>query len=296
MQLALRDPNQGPYLTKVIAYGQSENKLSQEQLEQIKAKAILMSLKLADKFYNKHKVHLLEHAAHDVIGVVSIGLIALTGQEPAASLPLMQSPDGVLKCFQKGWSLLTHASSLNTNKSLYGDVSETLLENVSSPPDMEEWLGWQSYQSALTEHLRQQGIKALLQAFYVTSDHDPLDCLNLEAVLAEAVIYRTLFADRGVRQDLKKRLGKIELDDAWFNGDYLMAQTENAIAKLPQDLAEIIRQDLSKHYIQGLLRTLSFAKGYRDLQMQGASLEKLERFEQKEGLHGLLGWPLYLDL
>jgi hypothetical protein len=60
-------------------------------------------------------------------------------------------------------------------------------------------------------------------------------------------------------------------------------------------LAETIRQDLSKHYTQGLLRTLSFAKGYRELQMQGASPEKLERFEHKEGLHGLLGWPQYLD-
>jgi hypothetical protein len=295
MQLALRDPNQGPYLTKVLAYGQSENKLSQDELEQIKGKAILMSLKLADKFYNKHKMHLLEQAAHDVIGVVSLGLIALTGQEPAISLPLLQSPDGVLKCFQKGWSLLTQASSLNTNKSLYGDVSQSLLENVSSPPDMEEWLGWQSYQDTLAEHGRQQGIKALLQEFYLTSDHDPLDCLNLEAVLAEAVIYRTLFADSGVRQDLKKRLGKIELDDAWFDSDYLLAQTEKALSKLPQELAETIRQDLSKHYTQGLLRTLSFAKGYRELQMQGASPEKLERFEHKEGLHGLLGWPQYLD-
>jgi hypothetical protein len=295
MQLALRDPNQGPYLTKVLAYGQSENKLSQDELEQIKGKAILMSLKLADKFYNKHKMHLLEQAAHDVIGVVSLGLIALTGQEPAISLPLLQSPDGVLKCFQKGWSLLTQASSLNTNKSLYGDVSQSLLENVSSPPDMEEWLGWQSYQDTLAEHGRQQGIKALLQEFYLTSDHDPLDCLNLEAVLAEAVIYRTLFAGSGVRQDLKKRLGKIELDDAWFDSDYLLAQTEKALSKLPQELAETIRQDLSKHYTQGLLRTLSFAKGYRELQMQGASPEKLERFEHKEGLHGLLGWPQYLD-
>lgn len=295
MQLALRDPNQGPYLTKVLAYGQSENKLSQDELEQIKGKAILMSLKLADKFYNKHKMHLLEQAAHDVIGVVSIGLISLTGDEPAISLPLLQTPDGVLKCFQKGWSLLTQASSLNTSKSLYGDVSQSLLENVSSPPDMEEWLGWQSYQDTLAEHGRQQGIKALLQEFYLTSDHDPLDCLNLEAVLAEAVIYRTLFAGSGVRQDLKKRLGKIELDDAWFDSDYLLAQTEKALSKLPQELAETIRQDLSKHYTQGLLRTLSFAKGYRELQMQGASPEKLERFEHKEGLHGLLGWPQYLD-
>ena len=32
-----------------------------------------MSLKFADKYYNKYKMHLLEQAAHDVIGVVSLG-------------------------------------------------------------------------------------------------------------------------------------------------------------------------------------------------------------------------------
>ncbi|WP_137222523.1 hypothetical protein [Shewanella sp. MEBiC00475] len=296
MQLALRDSNQGPYLTKVLAYGQLEDKLSQQELAQIKAKAILMSLKLADKFYNKHKMHLLEQAAHDVIGVVSIGLISLTGNEPATSLPLLQTSDGILKCFQKGWSLLTQASSLNTAKSLYGDVSQSLLEKVSSPPDMDEWQGWQSYQEALAEHDRLQAISVLLKTFYQNSNLDLVDCLNIEAVLAEAVLYRTLFADSKVREDLKKRLGKIELDDAWFDSDYLMAQTDKTLALLPVDLVATIRSDLSKHYNQGLLRTMYFAKGYRDLLMQGASPEKLERFEHKEGLNGLLGWPHYIDL
>ncbi|QDE30267.1 cold adaptation protein AtcC [Shewanella polaris] len=296
MQLALRDSNQGPYLTKVLAYGQLEDKLSQQELTQIKAKAILMSLKLADKFYNKHKMHLLEQAAHDVIGVVSIGLISLTGNEPATSLPLLQTSDGVLKCFQKGWSLLTQASSLNTAKSLYGDVSQSLLEKVSSPPDMDEWQGWQSYQEALAEHDRLQAISVLLKTFYQNSNLDLVDCLNIEAVLAEAVLYRTLFADSKVREDLKKRLGKIELDDAWFDSDYLMAQTDKTLALLPADLVVTIRSDLSKHYNQGLLRTMHFAKGYRELLMQGASPEKLERFEHKEGLNGLLGWPHYIDL
>ncbi|WP_350432721.1 hypothetical protein ABIS04_04305 [Shewanella sp. H8] len=296
MQLALRDSNQGPYLTKVLAYGQLEDKLSQQELAQIKAKAILMSLKLADKFYNKHKMHLLEQAAHDVIGVVSIGLISLTGNEPATSLPLLQTSDGILKCFQKGWSLLTQASSLNTAKSLYGDVSQSLLEKVSSPPDMDEWQGWQSYQEALAEHDRLQAISVLLKTFYQHSNLDLVDCLNIEAVLAEAVLYRTLFADSKVREDLKKRLGKIELDDAWFDSDYLMAQTDKTLTLLPADLVATIRSDLSKHYNQGLLRTMYFAKGYRELLMQGASPEKLERFEHKEGLNGLLGWPHYIDL
>ncbi|MGL4475151.1 MAG: cold adaptation protein AtcC, partial [Shewanella sp.] len=94
MQLVLRDPNQGPFLSKVIAYGRDEQLLSDEELAQIKAKAMLMSLKLADKFYNKYKMHLLEQAAFDVIGVVSLGLIALTERNESRALSLLQQNDG----------------------------------------------------------------------------------------------------------------------------------------------------------------------------------------------------------
>lgn len=215
MQLVLRDVDQGPYLSKVLIQGQADETLSGEQLSQIKSKAILMSLKLADKFYNKYKMHLLEQAAHDVIGVVSLGLMELSNQNQQQAIRLLITADGVVKCFQKGWSMLSTVSKhkLINGKSLYGDVDKFLLEQVSSPPDAEEWLGYEAYQDALLEHQRQQSIAALLTQFYAQSSYDPLDFLNLESVLAEAVLYRLLFDGAKVRQDLKKRIGKITLKE-----------------------------------------------------------------------------------
>ena len=171
MQLVLRDVDQGPYLSKVLIQGQADETLSGEQLSQIKSKAILMSLKLADKFYNKYKMHLLEQAAHDVIGVVSLGLMELSNQNPQQAIRLLITADGVVKCFQKGWSMLSTVSKhkLVNGKSLYGDVDNFLLEQVSSPPDAEEWLGYEAYQDALLEHQRQQSIAALLAQFYAQS-------------------------------------------------------------------------------------------------------------------------------
>ncbi|MGL4474322.1 MAG: cold adaptation protein AtcC, partial [Shewanella sp.] len=55
------------------------------------------------------------------------------------------------------------------------------------------------------------------------------------------------------------------------------------------------KADLGKHFNAGILRTLQFAQHYRTLLLADASPEKLERFEYKEGLHGLLGWPVYLQ-
>ena len=69
MQLAIRNSNQGPFLTQVITYGLEQKRLTPEHLEQIKNKAVLMSLKFADKFYNKYKKELLEQAAQDNNGV-----------------------------------------------------------------------------------------------------------------------------------------------------------------------------------------------------------------------------------
>ncbi|MBV7314624.1 hypothetical protein [Shewanella sp. NIFS-20-20] len=296
MQIVLRDPNQGPFLSKVIAYGQAEQLLTAEQLSQVKAKAMLMSLKLADKFYNKYKMHLLEQAAFDVIGVVSLGLMSLADRDEACALRLLQQGDGVVKSFQKGWSMLTTVSQFKQNgKSIYGDVDKLLMEQVSCPPDCDEWGGWQSYQDALADHQRQTAIAVLRQQFYHAGSYDPLECLNLEGVLAEAVLYRICFGDIKVREDLKRRIGQIELDDTWFNEDYIQAQTQRALAQLPADSIAIIQADMGKHFYAGILRTLNFAQRYRKLLLSDASPEKLERFEYKEGLNGLLGWPVYLQ-
>ncbi|NMH64020.1 cold adaptation protein AtcC [Shewanella salipaludis] len=295
MQLVLRDVNQGPYLSKVLAYGLEEAGMDSEQLQQIKAKAVLMSLKLADKFYNKYKMHLLEQASQDVIGVVSLGLMELSHRDLPRALALLQTSDGIVRSFQKGWSLLSSVSRHKQGgKSIYGDVDKGLLEQVSCPPDADEWQGWHAYQTALAEHNRQESIAVLLKQFYAASSYDPLDCLSLEGVLAEAVLYRILFGNAKVRQDMKKRLGQISLDEAWFDVDFIAAQTQATLAELPAPLAETIAQDLGKNFDRALLRTLQFAKSYRELLLQNATPERLERFEHKEGLLGLLGWPLYL--
>ncbi|MCP3127474.1 hypothetical protein [Shewanella sp. KJ2020] len=296
MQLVLRDVDQGPYLSKVLIQGQADESLSGEQLSQIKSKAILMSLKLADKFYNKYKMHLLEQAAHDVIGVVSLGLMELSHQDQQQAIRLLTTADGVVKCFQKGWSMLSTVSKhkLANGKSLYGDVDKFLLEQVSSPPDAEEWQGFHAYQEALVEYQHQQSIAALMAQFYVQTQYDPLDFLNLESVLAEAVLYRMLFDNAKVRQDLKKRIAKVTLLDEWFTLEHIELQTQKALAELPAELAETISKDLGKNFTPALLRTLNFAKSYRELLLDGASPERLERFEHKEGLVGLLGWPLYI--
>ena len=296
MQLVLRDPNQGPFLTKVLAYGFTEGKLDDTGLEQIKAKAILMSLKLADKFYNKYKMHLLEQAAHDVIGVVSLGLVALSDRDELAALTLLKTPDGVVKAFQKGWSMLSTVSKfkLAGGKSVYGDIEKTLLEQISSPPDTDEWEGWQAYQEALLDHNRQQSIMTLKANFFVNTSYDPLECLNLEAVLAEVVLYRLFFDGAKVREDLKRRIAKVELKDEWFNIDFINQQTQSALKALPEELAETISLDLRKNFAPGLLRTLNFAKVYREHIINNVSPERLERLEYKEGLQGLLGWPLYI--
>ncbi len=295
MQLVLRDENQGPYLSQVLTYGRTEALLNDEQLAQIKAKAILMSLKLADKFYNKYKMHLLEQAAQDVIGVVSLGLMALSGQDQQKSIALLLTPDGVVKSFQKGWGMLTKVSKYRLHgKSIYGDVEKILLDQVSSPPDADEWQGWLCYQDALTEHNRQQSIYALLAQFYVAGSFDPMDHINLESTLAEAVLYRIFFEGKKVRQDLKHRVAQLELNQEWFNLDFIEQQTRIALDELPKDLAAAIRVDLGKNFNAALLRTLTFARSYRELALKNASPERLERLEYKEGLIGLLGWPLYI--
>jgi len=295
MQLVLRDENQGPYLSRVLTYGRTEALLSDEQLAQIKAKAILMSLKLADKFYNKYKMHLLEQAAQDVIGVVSLGLMALSGQDQQKSITLLLTPDGVVKSFQKGWGMLTKVSKYRLHgKSIYGDVEKILLDQVSSPPDADEWQGWLCYQDALTEHNRQQSINALLAQFYVAGSFDPMDHINLESTLAEAVLYRIFFEGKKVRQDLKHRVAQLELNPEWFNLDFIEQQTKTALDELPKELAAAICVDLGKNFNAALLRTLHFSRSYRELALKNASPERLERLEYKEGLIGLLGWPLYI--
>ncbi len=297
MQLMLRDGSLGPFLTQVITKAQAEQQLNHDQLQQIKSKAVLMSLKFADKFYNKYKMHLLEQAAYDVIGVVSVGLRELSENDPQRALALLLAPEGLVKPFQKGWNMLATVSKKTGKTSLYGDVEEQLLQNIATPPDAEEWTGWASYQQALTEHRRTQSMQLLQQQFYARSHFDEFEHFSLEEVLAEVVLYRALTGGDKVRQDLKKRIRSIVLQPHWFNDTFLQLQTEATLAELPGANAEAIRADLGQHFIPALLRTLKFAKEYQALAEKDASPEKLDAFEGKQGLtNPLLGWPQYLEL
>lgn len=298
MQLIVRDNQQGPFLSKVIYQAQTEDAITVEQLNQIKCKAVLMSLKFADKFYNKYKMHLLEQAAHDVIGIVSLGLMALSEQDQQKALALLLAPEGLVKPFQKGWNMLSAVSRKPAGKaSLYGDVDEQLLTQVSSPPQAEDWPGWQAYQQALTEHHRLYAMQLLRQQFYQRQVFDEFEHFSLEEVLAEVVLYRALTGGDKVKQDLKKRLRQITLAEHWLTETYLTLQTEAVLSELPGDNAAAIREDLGQHFIPALLRTLHFCRDYQQLQQTDASPEKLDAFEHKHGLQSpLLGWPHYLEL
>ena len=297
MQLMLRDGLHGPFLTQVIRKAQADNQLSSDELSQIKSKAVLMSLKFADKFYNKYKMHLLEQAACDVIGIVSLGLKALANDDHAQALTILQAPQGLVTPFQKGWTMLATVSKKTGKSSLYGEVDATLLQQVSSPPDAEEWEGEQCYQRALTEHRHQQSMQLLAQQFYARSQFDEAEHFSLEEVLAEVVFYRALTGGDKVRQDLKKRLRSITLQADWFNDSFFASQTEATLALLPAESANTIRRDLGAHFVPSLSRTLQFAKEYQQLQQKDASPEKLDAFEGKQGLSNpLLGWPHYIEL
>ncbi|MGY3960861.1 cold adaptation protein AtcC [Aeromonas popoffii] len=300
MQLVIRDVNQGPFLSQVLRFGRESEHLSDQQLGQIKGKAMLMSLKFADKYYNKYKMHLLEQAAHDVIGVVSLGLLELSQRDLARALALLQAPEGPIKPFQKGWSMLISVSAKQPgSNSLYGDVDARLLDKISSPPDVEEWQGWQEYEKALAEHNKARLMSLIDQHFFACENDHP----TMEDKLAEALLYRILCgkgsgaAKLKVKQDLKRKLAReIELNEEWYDTDYLAAQLERLLAELPGELIAGLRQELSKGFIPNLLHTLGFVRQYQQLQQENASPEKLDNIEMRAGLkHPLLGWPLYHD-
>jgi hypothetical protein len=297
MQLVIRDVNQGPFLTQVLRFGRENERLSDQQLAAIKGKAGLMSLKFADKYYNKYKMHLLEQAAHDVIGVVSLGLLELSQRDTDRALALLQAPEGPIKPFQKGWSMLISVST--GGNSLYGEVDARLLDKISSPPDVEEWQGWQEYEKAQLEHNKVRLMSLIDQHFFACENDHP----TMEDKLAEALLYRILCGNGSgaallkVKQDLKRKLAReIVLQEEWYDTDYLATQLTLLLAELPSELIAGLRQELSKGFIANLLHTLGFVRQYQLLQKEHASPEKLDNIEMRAGLrHPLLGWPLYHD-
>jgi len=298
MQLALRSSNQGPFLTQVITYGLEQKRLTADHLEQIKSKAVLMSLKFADKFYNKYKMDLLEQAAQDIIGVASLGLAELSKQDLEKALIVLTSPESIVKPFQKGWSMLSQVSLIQTtNKSLYGDVDAHLLANISSAPYEDQWLGLRHYEQALQRWQQDQAIATLKDTFFFANSQDDTEYFGLESMLAEALIYRICCNDAKVKPDLKHRLRSIQLQDIWFDEEFLQAQLQNMLNLLPTELAAAIRADLGQHFIQQIINTLIFARSYQKLLAENASPEKRDAFEYRYSVsHPLLGWPQYLEI
>ena len=234
MQLAIRSSNQGPFLTQVITYGLEQKRLTTEHLEQIKNKAVLMSLKFADKFYNKYKMDLLEQAAQDIIGVASLGLAELSQQDLDKALTVLTSPESIVKPFQKGWSMLSQVSLINsTHKSLYGDVDAHLLANISSAPYEDQWLGLRHYEHALQRWQQDKAITTLKETFFYPGTLDDTDYFSLESMLAEALIYRICCNGAKVKPDLKHKLKNIELQDIWFEEEFLQTQLQNALDIIP---------------------------------------------------------------
>ena len=195
--------------------------------------------------------------------------------------------------------MLISVSPKQTGNSLYGDVDARLLDKISSPPDVEEWQGWQEYEKALTEHNKVRLMGLIDQHFFACESDHP----TMEDKLAEALLYRILCgkgsgaAPLKVKQDLKRRLAReIELDEAWYDTAHLTTQLALMLAELPADMAAALRQELSPGFVPNLLHTLGFVRQYQQQQRENASPEKLDNFEMRAGLrHPLLGWPLYHD-
>jgi hypothetical protein len=111
------------------------------------------------------------------------------------------------------------------------------------------------------------------------------------------LIYRICCNGAKVKPDLKHKLKNIELQDAWFNEEFLQTQLQNTLNILPKELATTIRADLGKNFIQQIINTLKFAKRYQKLLAENATPEKRDTFEYKQSmLHPLLGWPQYLEI
>ena len=298
MQLAIRDTQQGPFLSQVIAYGVAQQRLSADQLEQIKSKAVLMSLKFADKFYNKYKMDLLEQAAQDIIGVASLGLAELAKEDLDCALTLLTSPESIVKPFQKGWSMLSQVSLIHpASKSLYQDVESQLLAQISSAPNREQWQGLQHYRQALRRWQQGQAMVALKRLFFQVSAEDDAEYFSLEAMLAEVILYRLCCNGAKVQQNLKHKLKHIEIQAQWLDASFLQEYRRSTLALIPSEQADVITADLGPQFISQLIATLKFAQGYQKMLQENVSPERRDAYEFKQShLHPLLGWPQYIDV
>lgn len=298
MQLVIRDGGDPPFLTQAMRQLQRGPALDANQWQQLKHKAALMSLKFADKFYNQYKLHLLEQASYDVIGISSLGLLELSQQDATRAAGLLRQPDGLMKAFQKGWSMLTHIKLAQDGKpSLYGEVDAKLLNALSCPPDADDWQGWQLYQAAKQQWGQQQALLSLKQRFFADTSWDPHEFFNVEDMLAQILVYRLCCPNERVRGDLKRRLRGCQPLAEWQQPAFLTQKIAETLQPLSPDLQQLIQAQLGESFVDSLAKTLAFAVQYQQMILDGISPEKRQDFEFRASKqHPLLGWPHEVDL
>lgn len=99
-----------------------------------------------------------------------------------------------------------------------------------------------------------------------------------------------------MKQDLKRKLAReIELDEGWYDTDYLAAQLTLMLGALPADMAAALRQELSPGFVPNLLHTLGFVRQYQQLQRGRLAGEARQHGDARRDPPPLLGWPLYHD-
>ncbi|MBE8168045.1 MAG: hypothetical protein HAW66_06735, partial [Shewanella sp.] len=96
-----------------------------------------------------------------------------------------------------------------------------------------------------------------------------------------------------VKEDLKKKISGITFEPQWFTDEFVQESKDRMLISLPEQLQQTLIEDLNVKFNFAIIRTLKFAQKYQQQMIDGASPEKLERLEHKEGMVGLLGWPLY---
>ena len=95
-----------------------------------------------------------------------------------------------------------------------------------------------------------------------------------------------------VKQDLKRKLAReIELDERWYDTDYLAAQLTLMLSALPADMATALRQELSPGFVPNLLHTLGFVRQYQQLQRGRLAGEARQHGDARRDPPPLLGWP-----
>lgn len=299
-EVVLWENNKPPFLTRVIALSKKEGLLNSEELSTLKSRAAMMTVKFADKYYNQFKYHSLERAAQDIVGVSSIGLVALSNHDEKKAAALLQDPNGIVTAFQKGWTMLNKIwTSPFGVSSIYQDVDERLLDQISTPAGADDWPGWQCYQTEEFSYHRSQVVCTLWRTFF--DDIVLRNCniqmqmsslYNAEEVLAQVLVYAIVLGEPKVTGALKHHVafGNRAYHD--FSKADIEEKLGQLLSLLPAEISEVIRVDMTESFITQIQQTLQFCKLYKENVDKGLSFVNMLDFEEDYLVcHNLLGWP-----